>query len=360
MKMRFTWGALIAMGLAPAAHAQSSVTVFGLLDLNVSHYKAGSAAGGSSLTLMQDGTANGLNGSRWGIRTTEDLGGGLRAGAVMEAGLTADTGAAAQGGRAFGRQVFVSLSHTAAGELRLGRQYILSDSVVGQGNPFGNALVNNPTTSVTNMGRNLPMWLNAPRADNTVQLQTASLGGFHAAAQLAPGEGTADRFHGVRFVYQAGPLYTGLAYEWNKARSDGDNTNKSLSATANYNFGFMKLLGGIQRNSELRLGSGNGAAVGVSNLIVTGATSFTAQDIDGWTLGAEVPVGGPTTLGLNYTQVTYEGTGGEAKLGKAAFSARYGFSKNTFGYGGVSMATGDLKDYLSQKTVFQLGLRMAF
>jgi hypothetical protein len=58
--------------------------------------------------------------------------------------------------------------------------------------------------------------------------------------------------------------------------------------------------------------------------------------------------------------VKYEGTGGEAKLGKAALTARYGFSKNTFGYGGVSMATGDLKDYLSQKTVFQLGLRMAF
>jgi GBP family porin len=360
MKMQPTLAALMTMGLAATAHAQSSVTVFGLLDLNVSHYKSGSVANAGSVTLMQDGTTNGLNGSRWGIRTTEDLGGGLKAGAWLEGGLNADTGAAAQGGRAFGRQVFVSLSHTAAGELRLGRQYILSDSVVGQGNPFGNALVNNPTTSVTNMGRNLPMWLNAPRADNTIQLQTANLAGFHAAVQVAPGEGTADRFHGVRFVYQAGPLYTGLAYEWNKARSDGENTNKSLSATANYNFGFMKLLGGIQRNSDLRLASNNGAAVGVSNLIVTGATSFTAQDIDGWTLGAEVPLGGPTTLGVNYTQMNYEGTGGEAKLGKAAVTGRYGFSKNTFGYAGVSTATGDLKDYISQKTVFQLGLRMAF
>jgi len=361
MKMRHTLGAL-TMGLLAGGASAQTVQLFGLVDLNISHYRGGSETGIDSLTVMNDGTTNGLNGSRWGLRVSEDLGGGLKTGVLLESGFGADTGASLQGGRLFGRQGFIWMSHASAGEGRMGRQYILSDSVVGQGNPFGNALVNNPTTSVTNMGRNLPMWLNAPRADNAVQYETPTFGGFRAAVQIAPGEGTFDRFHGLRMVYQSGPLYAGLTYEWNKARTDGEDTNKSLSATANYNFGSFKLLGGIQRNSELRTGSGNGAAVGVSNLIVTGDTTFTAQDINGYTIGAEIPVGGgATVIGVNYTGMTYESAAGDdATLGKFALTARYAFSKNTFGYGGFSVATGDLKDYISQETVFQVGLRMAF
>lgn len=346
--------------LAGAASAQSSVNLFGMIDLNLTNAKAGSAAGGQSLTSMNDGTLNGLNGSRWGIRVSEDLGGGLKAGALLESGILADNGTAAQGGRAFGRQIFVSLASDAAGELRLGRQYILSDSVVGQGNPFGNALVNNPTTSVTNMGRNLPVFLNAPRADNTVQYQTPNLSGFTGALQWAPGEGVSDRFYGARMVYAAAPLYVGLAYEWNKPRAGGDNTNKSLSLSANYNFGSFKLLGGLQRNRDLTTTSGNGAAVGVSNLIVTGATTFTMNQNDGVTVGVEVPLG-QTTLGANYTRATYKNAAGnEADLGKLALAARYGLSKNTFLYTGISIATGDLKEHISQKRVVQLGMRTAF
>jgi GBP family porin len=353
---------LALLALAGGAGAQTNVTLFGLLDLNVSQYKGGSKAGGASLTAMNDGTTNGLNGSRWGVRVVEDLGDGLKAGVLMESGVIADNGTLGQGGRSFGRQIYVSMSHNKVGELRLGRQYILSDSVVGQGNPFGNALVNNPTTSVTNMGRNLPMWLNAPRADNTVQYETPTMAGFTAAGQVAPGEGTADRFHGLRAVYRAGAFYTGLTYEWNRSRSSGDDTNKSLSFTANYNFGSFKLLGGLQRNTELTTTSGNGAAVGVSNLILTGpGGSFLVKQIDGYTVGTEIPLNAQVILGGNYTAMKYESaSGADASLGKVALSARYGFSKNTFAYVGASLATGDLKEYISQKRVLQAGLRTAF
>ncbi|MFT3956906.1 MAG: porin [Piscinibacter sp.] len=347
--------------MAGAAHAQSSVTLYTLLDVNVSHYSAGSQSGAGSVWKMQDGTVNGLNGSRWGIRTSEDLGGGLRANVLAEAGLLADTGSAAQGGRAFGRQVYVALSQAGVGEVRLGRQYILEDSVMALTNPFANALVSNPSTSVNNAGRNLPLWLNAPRADNVVQLQTASLGGFMLAAQVAPGEGTADRFQGVRLAYAGGPLNAALSYEMNKSRSTGDTTNKSLTIGANYDFGVLKLMGGLQRNSDLATGSGNGAAVGVSNLVVTGASSLTMTDLNGYTIGAEIPVGTATVLGVNYTGVKYESaTGQSLTLGKAALTARYGLSKNTFLYTGVSMATGDLKNYIAEKTVVQAGMRAAF
>lgn len=349
------------MTLVGSASAQSSVTVFGLVDLNLTNYAAGNQTGGLNQTVMNDGTVNGLNGSRWGLRAQEDLGGGLKAGVLLESGFTADTGAAAQGGRAFGRQGFVSLGSPTAGELRLGRQYVLSDSVVGLSNPFGNALVSNPGTAVTNMGKNLPMYLNAPRADNILQYQSPVFGGLSAAAQIAPGEGTADNFRGLRLMYAKAPFNAGISYEWNQARTDGATTNKSLSLGANYDFGSFELQAGLQRNSDLSTTSGNGAAVGVSNLVVTGASSFTLKDINGYTLGAEVPVGAATVLGLNYTRVNYEGASGESSnLGKMALTARYGLSKNTFLYTGVSFATGELKDYISQKTVVQAGLRTSF
>jgi general bacterial porin, GBP family len=363
--MKFTpTTAALAAALAVvsvSASAQSSVTIFALLDLNASQYNSGSKANAGTLRVLNDGTTNGLNGSRLGFRGTEDLGGGLRAGFLMEQGVIADTGNLGQGGRGYGRQVFLSLSKDGAGELRLGRQYILSDSVVGQGNPFSNALVNNPTTSVTNMGRNLPMFLNAPRADNVVQYQSPSLGGVVLAGQVGAGEGGFDRFHGLRAVYAGGPLYVGVVYEFGKSRSTGQKNNKSLSASANYNLGFMKLEAGLQRNSDLATGSGNGAAVGVSNLIVTGPTSFTLKGLNGLTLGAEIPVSSAATLGVNYTRMDYKGTnGGSSNLGKFAFSARYALSKNTFLYSGLSVATGELKEYISQKRVMQAGMRTAF
>ena len=353
---------LIAALLAAAAsaQAQSNVTLFGLIDLNLSRNSPGSRSNGASLTAMNDGHTNGLNGSRWGIRANEDLGGGLKASVVIESGVLADTGNLGQGGRGFGRQAFIGLGTPSMGEVRLGRQYILSDSVVGQGNPFGNALVNNPTTGVTNVGRALPMWLNAPRADNTVQYQTPTFGGVTLAGQWAPGENTTDRFHGVRATYAAGATFAGVAYEWNKARVGGADTNKSLSVTANHNFGPVKLLGGLQRNRDLATGSGNGAAVGVSNLVVTGARSFTMDRLDGYTLGVEVPIG-LTTLGANYTRMKYANrAGADATLGKAALAARYALSKNTFLYAGASIATGELKEYIAQERVLQAGLRMAF
>ena len=348
------------VGAAGAAQAQSAVSLYALIDLNVTRYKAGGKAGGDTQTVMNDGTVNGLNGSRWGVRGTEDLGGGLKAGVVLEGGVLADTGSLAQGGRGFGRQAFVSLSSTNLGELRLGRQYILEDSVMGLSNPFGNALVNNPGTGVNNMGKALPLWLNAPRADNVFQWQSPRWGGFSVAGQWAPGEGTADRFSGVKAAYGIGAFNAALSYEWNKARIGGDRSNQSLTFGANYDFGVVKVLGGFQDNRKLATGSGNGAASGVSNLVVTGPITFNMRETRGYTLGAEVPIG-LTTLGVNHTQVRYESaTGQQQDLGKFALSARYALSKNTFLYAGGSISTGDLKNYISQKTVLQAGLRTAF
>ncbi|GAA0766158.1 porin [Ideonella azotifigens] len=346
---------------AGAAHADSTVTLYGLIDVNVTRYMAGSKSGADDNWMVNDGVVNGLNGSRWGIKTIEDLGGGLKANVVAEAGLNADTGTLGQGGLAFGRQVYVGLSDAKLGEIRVGRQYILEDSVMWQSDPFGNALSLNPGTAVTNKGKSLPFWLNAPRANNIVQYRTPDFSGFSMQFQIAPGEGTADRFHGIGGVYQAGAVYAGVSYEWNKPRNGGDDkSNESLTIAANYNFGPVKLLGGVQRNRNLTTTSGNGAFTG-TNLTVATDTSFVAHDTDNYTVGFEAPVGN-WTFGGNYSNVKYKNDGGSvsATLGKAGLGVRYGFSKMTFLYASASMSTGDLKDYISQERTVQLGLRKAF
>src|ERR1044072_252963 len=98
--MKRFWFALGIVGLAGAASAQSTVTLYGLVDMYMEHGKVGA----SSLNRLSSG---GLYGSRWGMRGTEDLGGGLSAVFNLESGFSADTGVPGQGGLAFGRNSFV-------------------------------------------------------------------------------------------------------------------------------------------------------------------------------------------------------------------------------------------------------------
>ena len=351
--------------LAGAASAEDSFKVYGLLDVNLSSYTAGDLSNGSgtsgSKLVLQDGVTNGLNGSRWGIKAQKDLNGSLVAGILLEAGVNTDTGAAGQGGLAFGRQIFVSLAKDGAGELRVGRQYVLSDSVIGMGNPFGNALVNNPTTGVTDVTKKLPYFLNPSRADNVLQYQTPSFSGLTAAIQAAPGETTADDFFGLRAIYSNGPLNIGGSYEWNKDRATASTTNKVFSFSANYNFGSFKLLGGLQNVTDFTTTSGNGTAAGYLNTVTGPSGTFAFTKLNGLTLGAEVPAGTADVVGVNYTLMTYESAAGvSANLGKIAVSVRHDLGKDTYLYAGLSSAVGDLKDHISEKTVVQAGFRTAF
>ena len=114
-KKLFTLGLLAA---AAGAQAQT-VTIYGLIDVAVEHLTHVGAAG-SSVTRMP-----GLTGSlpsRLGLRGSEDLGGGLKAIFTLEQGIGVDSGTLNQGGRSWGRQVFVGLSGD-WGSLTLGRQY---------------------------------------------------------------------------------------------------------------------------------------------------------------------------------------------------------------------------------------------
>jgi len=99
---------------AISALAQSSVTIYGVIDAGVGVVENGNARS----TQLMSGVANG---SRLGFRGIEDLGGGLRATFVLENGFAADNGSVTQGGVFFGRQSFVGLSSTSGWSLTAGR-----------------------------------------------------------------------------------------------------------------------------------------------------------------------------------------------------------------------------------------------
>ncbi|MET5020409.1 porin, partial [Burkholderia pseudomallei] len=84
-----------------------------LIDAGVSYVNPSKSASGSDkLFQYDDGIAQG---SRWGLRGADDLGGGLKAIFVLENGFNSGTGTIGQGGAIFGRQAYVGLSHKDAG-----------------------------------------------------------------------------------------------------------------------------------------------------------------------------------------------------------------------------------------------------
>lgn len=106
---------------AATAHAQSSVTLYGVIDEG---FDFTNDVAGNKVYELQSGY---VQGSRWGLKGTEDLGGGLKALFQLENGFDVNSGHLNQGGLMFGRQAYVGLSSATYGSITLGRQY---DSVV--------------------------------------------------------------------------------------------------------------------------------------------------------------------------------------------------------------------------------------
>jgi predicted porin len=115
MKIQKTTAAILAIGaLSGAAHAQSSVTLYGIADAG---FLFNNNVKGSKLYGLSS-----ANSSRWGLQGAEDLGGGLKAIFTLENGYTLGTGALSQGGLEFGRKAFVGLTSRTYGTVTLGRQ----------------------------------------------------------------------------------------------------------------------------------------------------------------------------------------------------------------------------------------------
>jgi predicted porin len=110
---------LALFGVVGAAHAQSSVTLYGLID-DAIQFTHNATSGGTNLIGLNPGN---LQGSRWGLKGTEDLGDGLKAIYQLENGFNPNTGKLGQGSREFGRQAYVGLQGNQYGTFTMGRQY---------------------------------------------------------------------------------------------------------------------------------------------------------------------------------------------------------------------------------------------
>ena len=265
---RIALAALAVMG-ATTAMAQSSVTLYGRINTTVERQKIGD----QSNTVMQD------NNSRWGIRGTEDLGGGLKAGFILESGFKSDTGAgsATGGGMTFGRQSELNLSGN-FGMVRLGNffpeSYFASADYVSMHNhdtgPSSDALYQDPN------------WMGASAGGqggkgglgttNKVAYRTPSMSGFWAEGSVSLHEKAADTAnkngYDLAANYAAGPLHLGAAYSnWN--------SNWQASLRGLYSFGAVTLGAYYQRNDETFAGSRNNFRL--SAMYAMGASEFHAN-----------------------------------------------------------------------------------
>ncbi|MGI4814522.1 MAG: porin [Janthinobacterium lividum] len=224
------------------AHAQSSVTLYGVIDeavqynSNIKRLVNGVNVGGKQIGLD---SASGPFGTRWGMKGVEDLGGGLRAIFVLESGFNLNTGAFAQGGTAFGRQAYVGLRSANLGTVTLGRQY---DSVNDYVSIFGFPLAAY-SSGATHPG-DIDNLAHDFRANNTIKYASPNISGLVFGATLTLGgvAGQVSQNSGYSFGagYSHGPLKFGAAYEFYKNPSAAgavlNSNSNAVAPTATGNF----------------------------------------------------------------------------------------------------------------------------
>ena len=218
--MKKTLFALAALGaMAGVAHAQSSVTLYGIADVWLGQTSSKTTTAGVEVKQPSQTAINsgGLNGSRWGLRGSEDLGGGLKAVFQLESGFDISTGANTQG-VLFGRQAFVGLSG-GFGTVSLGRQYTAYDVLRGATNNVydsafaatGGAWANG-VADYTN------------RVNNSISYTSPSFAGFSGQIVASVGEDkttglSATKNNSLHIKYANGPLLVGFAHQTENNRN---------------------------------------------------------------------------------------------------------------------------------------------
>lgn len=206
-------GALFALGCS-TAHAQSSVTLYGIVDAGVEYVNRVQPKGSPASSIVQQNSGN-LAGSRWGMKGSEDLGGGYRAIFTLEGGFNANNGTLGQNGRIFGRKAFVGLS-TPCGTVTLGRQQNLMYELMYK----YDALTFNPSYSAQSMDSQF-----VNRADNSVRYGV-HVGGVTFAALYStgydgtitnganvPGATKVGREMSAAVLYDRGPFSAGVTFD---------------------------------------------------------------------------------------------------------------------------------------------------
>jgi predicted porin len=350
--------ALAVLAASGVASAQSSVTLYGLVDVYVGSVKTTTAATpGTPGSSIRQSVVNGggLNTSRFGLKGSEDLGGGLKANFLLEAGFDASTGAAnnyvspyninpvtgngVESGAIFGRQSWVGLSG-GFGEVKLGKMWTPFDEVKGSGAAAFDANIFAPATFV---------WLSntyQDRPGNAIYYSTPSFGGLTAAGMYSFGENktatnSAGKIAAVNVAYAGGPLAAAVSYQTEK-QAGGVEAVKFLQVNASYDFGVVKVLGAYGRVKDF---------------------DPSIEKTNEYQLGLDFPITSTFTLSGGYAYSKDDIVGGSTgqKRKGLGIAGLYALSKRTNLYAGVNDSKSEFAGSTDTKNrVFAAGVRHTF
>ena len=345
--MKKSFIALAVIAASGVASAQSSVTLYGLVDAYVGSQKInGVTQSGVNLASPAGGSGGGLNTSRFGFKGSEDLGGGLKANFVLEAGFDPSTGVSNSytspytgktDSAIFGRQSWVGLSG-GFGEVRVGKMWTPYDEVRGSGVAAFDANIFAPAANV---------WASngySDRPGNSVYYVTPSFGGVTAAAMYSVGEnktatptGTVDagKLASANIAYAGGPVAVALSHQVEKA--DGVTTaTRFTQLNGSYNFGAAKLLAAYGH-----VKNGNDKA-------------------NEYQIGVDVPVATALTLSGGVARSKITTAGGDIKSTGFGLAAKYDLSKRTFLYTGVQLSKNEVSAVEFKTDTFAVGVQHKF
>ena len=364
---------------AGAAQAQSSVTVYGILDTGFSAASATTTINGVAVSNNASTTGNesSQTTSRLGFRGNEDLGGGTSALFVLETGISSFGDA--QATTMFTNRVsYIGLSDKSLGTVHLGRQYQSLHAVIGAGSAGGQNNVAGAIYSSSGIGvagsisQTRPYAVNIDNAITyvsptvsgvTLEVQTGQTRSNTAGATATSATTAATETGGSLRYTGIQNLFVGYAYS-QKATVTASTSNTRVTAqalSANYNFGVAQVF-----------------LLGTGTKVDTVNTGVNLSNMKQYELGVKAPVtktisafasiySGNMTSGTDTgTQTTYNFTAaqGHADISGFQLGAQYDLSKRTnlyaiYGQGaikGKSAATGD-KLETSQ---YALGMRHTF
>lgn len=344
--------ALAVLGaFAGAASAQSSVTLYGRVDLGIqnSNKSQFTQSGGLNSSLLsgahESADAQMVEGgaSRLGFRGVEDLGNGLKANFNLEHRFTADTGVQS-GGRQW-TQSWVGLSSDSFGEVRLGRDYTPARDVAVAADPFGFETVGRAGSLHSLLG------LSPERFDNAISYKTPNFAGFTAKGAFSLKEennqvpGNKENAFGVSLNYNNGPLAIAAAYEDAGTQTPAGLTGAAGAAetklglvTAAYDFGVVRPMLLVSKGT-----ADNAAGVEI-------ADRTTVQ------LGLTAPLAGGEVKAVALRTKIEDG-GADDKITKFGLGYHYFLSKRTKLYTDVGTAK---QDDLRRRTAFDVGVSHTF
>ena len=352
--------ALAVLAVSGMASAQSSVTLYGLVDAYIGTQKInGLSQTGINLASPAGGSGGALNTSRFGLKGSEDLGGGLKANFVLEAGFDPSTGVANNytnpytgktDSAIFGRQSWVGLSG-GFGEVRLGKMWTPYDEVKGSGAAAFDANIFAPAANV---------WASngyQDRPGNSIYYVTPSFSGFTAAAMYSFGENktatvgavpgvSAGKIAAVNVAYANGPMAAALSYQTEKANGSTV-TTKFTQVNGSYDLGVVKLLGALGHVKD---------GLNPNGLAVSKSTEYQ--------IGLDVPVTSAITLSGGYAHSKDTQLAGGPDITRKGFglAGLYALSKRTNLYAGAQDSKQDAYALIGENKIriYAVGVRHTF